>query len=464
MTDILALGAALLVVFIAGGNILFLVALVTKRDGLRILEKAALAFGIGLSAISVEMLAIAMLNLRFNPGLIAAPWLGLIVLNAALFVFRGKGIVNENRRQLNDNSAAAAPLKVILSLMIAAEAAYALFKALIKPLESYDALAIYAIKAKALFTGLSIPSGFFGRLYGFAHPDYPLHIPLSETFIYVFLGSLNDQLVKIIFPLYFFALLAIFFCAVRRFAGSLTALLFTYVLASVPQLNEYAANGYVDLALSFYVFSAAAFLFYWFRDPGSWHNLIISSIMSACAVWTKNEGIMYLGVLLAVMSVFLLTGDKRPFSRRIGSALLWVSVVAAILAPWAYVRASNDLVNTDVGTLVLDPLKLSGRFLDKLGPVLYEFQKQALGPKKWNILWPVLLAALVLRRKIIAGPAGRYAALFLALAVCGYVYIYVSSPLDINFFLSKTWARFLLHFLPVAVYLMAYSLKDDIKV
>jgi hypothetical protein len=34
---------------------------------------------------------------------------------------------------------------------------------------------------------------------------------------------------------------------------------------------------------------------------------------------------------------------------------------------------------------------------------------------------------------------------------------------DVSFFASKTWARFLLDFLPLAVYLLALLLKDDVE-
>jgi hypothetical protein len=49
------------------------------------------------------------------------------------------------------------------------------------------------------------------------------------------------------------------------------------------------------------------------------------------------------------------------------------------------------------------------------------------------------------------------------LALGGYVVFYMISYVDVAFFASKTWARFLLDFLPLAVYLLAVVLKEDIK-
>ena len=58
---------------------------------------------------------------------------------------------------------------------------------------------------------------------------------------------------------------------------------------------------------------------------------------------------------------------------------------------------------------------------------------------------------------------GRYILSIVTLALCGYVAFYMISYVDVVFFASKTWARFMLDFLPLAVYLLAVLLKEDAK-
>jgi len=131
--------------------------------------------------------------------------------------------------------------------------------------------------------------------------------------------------------------------------------------------------------------------------------------------------------------------------------------------PWLWVKHIFGISNSDVGEIGLAG-KDWGRQLSRIFPVIYEFQKQFFGPKKWNILWPAVLLALILNyRKIFRGTQ-RYITIYIMLVIAGYISVYILSPIDINFFLSRTWSRFILHFLPVILYWLAYILKDDVKI
>ena len=143
-------------------------------------------------------------------------------------------------------------LDIFLVFGISFEVVYAFFRALVKPIEAYDAVAIYAIKSKIFYLAGAIPEEFFSRIAAiFPHPDYPLNIPLAQTLGYWSMGVLNDQLIKLIFPLFFVGILALLYFAVRRFAGRTYALVFAFLLASVPQFNAYAANAYLEVPLAF---------------------------------------------------------------------------------------------------------------------------------------------------------------------------------------------------------------------
>lgn len=430
-----------------GFNILRLITF--NKDGLYFPEVAALSLGIGIGFIALQMLLYYFLNIKFGILTIIIPWAALPILNSLLFKKRAgfeKMPGASDERGIGHKA-----LNLILSAGIIFEISYAFFRALVRPIESYDAVAIYAIKSKIFFLAKSIPQGYFSGLGNiFPHPDYPLNIPLFQSFIYLALSSLNDQLVKVIYPLYFLAILALLYCAIRRFAKSTYALLFTFVLASMPQFNAYAANAYLDLPLAFYCFASAIFLFRWFEEKGHARLLVISAVMAGLAGWTKNEGLLYcaVGALIILMS------------GKIRGAVLYAVIIALILAPWIYIKKAYGLVNTDVGEIGLNPLNLL-RQIGKLGPIFYEFQRQVFGPKKWNIFWIAALAAFILNfRKSFSGIL-KFVTIFLALTVSGYIFIYLISPIDIIFFLKKTWSRFLVQFLPIAVYWLALVLRED---
>jgi hypothetical protein len=435
-------------------NILYLI--LPGWKGISCFEGIAISFGLGIGCVTLEMLFFYILNMRFDIGIIALPWIILIAVNFALFLRK------DNKVELfKPETKKFSLLDALLSLGIIFEVSYAFFRALIKPIESYDAVAIYAIKSKIFFLARSIPHDFFaGVANNFPHPDYPLNIPLAETFIYLFLGNLNDQLVKIIFPLYFACILMILYSAVRRFASRTHALIFTFILAAIPQFNAYAANAYLDLPFAFYAFTSALFLFWWFEDRHKVRFIIMSAVMAGLAGWTKNEGLMYCAAYIMLTVIFFLFNFKKISRKDLACFFLYIFIIASILAPWLYIKSVSHLVNTDVGKIGSNIFSVWKESY-KLKPILYEFQRQLFGPKKWNILWIVLAFAIIVNLKDAFRGIGKYAAIFLAFVVSGYVLIYMIAPIDTTFFVKKTWARFLLHFLPVVVLWLSWMLKEE---
>jgi len=417
----------------------------------------------GVGFISLEMFLLYLLKIKFDIMVIILPWLFVLALNVFLMLRK-----NRNSSEISIKFHPIKNIKpnivsVFLSLGIMLEVFYAFFRALIKPMESYDAVAIYAIKSKIFFLAKSIPQDYFSWIAGhFPHPDYPLNIPLFKSFIYIWLGSLNDQLVKIIFPLYFVSCLVILCFAVRRFASRNYSLAFTFILASMPQFNSYAANAYLDLPLACYLFISAVCLFDWFRDKTDIRSLILSAIMAALAGWTKNEGLMYCAAYAFVIFLNVVFSRAGNILKKAVCFTVYIFIILVILAPWFFIRNEYHLVNTDLGSINLDPIYLLKQ-LHRMAPIMYEFQKQVVGPKKWNIFWIAALAALLLNFKKAFRSDLKMVSITLALIICGYVYFYIASPLEIHYFLSKTWSRFLIQFLPICVYWLAMILREDVK-
>ncbi len=462
--QLLNLFISILLAVFFGWNLLSLIRL--GKKGSSVIEDLSLSYGIGLGSLSLEMLVLYLLRAHFNILNMIVPWAIVIVVNAAL-LFRARA----SHAAINDFPGNASPsggqghklLRSFLFFGVTFEVAYAFFRALIKPMESYDAVAIYAIKSKIFFLAKAIPEDFFTRLAPiFPHADYPLNLPLAETFIYTCLGQLNDQLVKIIFPLYFVCILVVIYFAIARIASRTYALLFTFILASVPQFNAYAANAYLEVPLAFYCFASALFLFEWLADTKKGSSLIISAVMAGLAGWTKNEGLMYCGLNVFLIPIFFIF-DRRGISvKHAVSLFFYCAIIFLILAPWLWIKSSCHLVNSDIGRISINPAGIF-KELYKLKPIAYEFQKHLFGPKKWNILWIIVLVAFIFNcRRAFAGPR-KYITIYIGLVVAGYIFFYMISPLDIAYFLSKTWSRFLLHFLPIVIYWLAVILKEEVK-
>ena len=415
----------------------------------------------GLGFVSLEMLVLYFLRLQFTLTNIFLPWGVLLIFNAILF-FR-------NKERIVCTKEAARPeaehkfIKIFLIFAITFEIVYAFFRTLIKPLEAYDAIAIYGIKSKIFYLASSIPHDFFSSLaLHFPHADYPLNLPLSETLLYVFMGNFNDQMMKIIFPLYFIAILIIVYFGIRRFASSTYSLLFTFLLASVPQFNAYATNGYLDLPLAYYCFVSASFLFLWFKNTEDVHFLSISASFVALAGWTKNEGLMYCGANILLILIFFIFNARAISPKKMLIYLIsYAGIVFIMSMPWILIKMGAHLVNDEMSLSNLTASYLSKQY-HKIGPIIYEFQKQIFGPKKWNILWIVAIFALVFRHKSILKKNIRYISIAIFLAISGYVLSYLVSCAEIHYAVRTTWSRFLIHFLPIIIYWLANILKEDI--
>lgn len=458
MTQPVLLLISLVAVTFIGANVLYIIS--DRKLKLALPETIAISYGLGLGSISLEMLVFYILKLQFSVEALLAPWLILVVVNSMICFGQGGRLRQDEPARFSASKLR--PLDVLFVLGISLETLYALFRAVIKPIESYDAIAIYAIRSKIFFLAKSIPQDYFSAIARlFPHADYPLNIQLSETFLYMSMNGLNEQLVKVIFPMFFAAILCVFYFSVRRFASRTYALIFTFVLASIPHFNNYATNAYLEVPLAFYIFVSGVSLLRWIED-GSWGALLLSAVTAALAGWTKNEGLMYCIIFITLVFWSVISKRKGVSKKDIFSAAAYSGIILCILLPWALVKSRWNIVNDEIALSNLNPANLA-RQLHKLGPVFYELQKQVFGPKKWNIFWPVAIAAFLLNIRSAVAMPQRYITAAIIMALGGYVIFYMISYVDVVFFASKTCARFLLDLLPLAAYLLAVILKDDIK-
>ncbi len=419
-----------------------------RRDILPFKEKIALSYPLGIGLVTIEMAVLSFLGVEFSRTSILAWWSPLFIIALILHSI-GKGKSQATARRENVRFSL---LEKFFIFGISFETLYTFFRALIKPIESYDAVAIYAIKSKIFYLAKAIPKDFFRNLKDFVpHIEYPLLLPLSETYFYVFFGSLNDLLVKIIFPLYYLSILTVVYFVLRRLASRKTSLLATFLLATIPQLSAYGTNGYADIILTFYYSASFFYLSLWMKNKNGGF-LALSFIFSILSIWTKTEALMLSAATLAVMAIYIITEGRS--SIKIGiSYILGLSMVVTL---YLYMREQLGLkLHGDfAGAAQLD--------IKKIPSILYEYQRQFFGPKKWNIIWVVFLALFCINLKNAFSRNMRFVTFSILLAFSGYATVYMMLPQEgLAWHLSTTGSRFLIHFVPVVVLWVALSLKEN---
>lgn len=418
-------------------------------------EALALSYGIGIAAASIQMALVSLFGMSFS-ALSVVLWFLPVILASVLLNFK-----NAKNFGFNKTSIKLKDLSLLEKFFVGAisfEVLYAFFRTFIKPMESYDSIAIYAFKSKIFYLSKMIPPDFFKSFANFVpHIEYPLLIPLAEAQFYTFLGSLNDLLVKIIFPLYYVALLTISYSISRRFLNRKAALLFTFLLATIPQVTDFATNGYADIPFAFYCSVSFFYLYLWLKDKKK-AILALSFIFSVFAIWTKTEGLLFAVINAAVIIICM---AKERDVRLIGVIYALMSLLAVIV--YVLILQSAGLaVNSDfTGTQVSMASKIITGF-NRIPAILYEYQIQFFGPKKWNIVWVLFIMGLVLRFKKIFLKEIFPVTLVIFLIFSGYsiVYMLSSAPQGFGWHLSTSGSRLFLHFVPIVVLWLALMFKE----
>jgi hypothetical protein len=301
---------------------------------------------------------------------------------------------------------------------------------LFQPLWAYDAWAQWTPKAKSfvLFDGLN------ARYFQTTAPnsDYPILVPALEAIDFRFMGGFATQVLHLQF-----------FLLIVGYAGALFELLlpraraiFVWALVATvvvaPSLGIQAAYALADVPLAVFFSLGGLFAWIWLEeeDLGA---LALFALFSAAAVASKNEGLLFVGTLFAVVLVL------SVFGRAWRAALLTVAAGAVALVgivPWRLWARSHHLTNYYAG---------SALHLDRIGRVptsAARLLRESFDPTSWLALLPLAVVAAVLawvyggaRR----GPLMVFAVL--ALSFIELVLIYWATSLPFDYDLNTTARR-----------------------
>ena len=443
----------ILVTSFAGFNI---AAACDKKCVLGKLELAGLSYLFGIGAISIEIFLFYISGIKLTTFYIILPWLILSIVNIPRYKVMVNSLTGSNisRRTIFEKA---------LIAMIALLIAYAFLMAMVRPIESYDSVAIWSMKAKILYLTRPVPSGFFTALkakFAGAHPDYPLLVPLSEVWFYIFRNNFNDLLVKVIFPLNFTAFLALFYAFLKKALSNRTlALTFTFMLSSIRQFSNYATNGYADLQMAVYASLTFLALYLWIRDKGDAY-LLVAFFSCVFAFWTKNEGAVVLLGFILVLALHIFGKIKNSKSAIGGyrNAIVAAAILGILLMAWSLFKVKMGLQNDIVNAQVFTRYSISNAF-GRLAAIFYEYQRQAFGIKYWNLAWVLFILASVFGSRKLFSEERRYVTIPIFFILLCYTVIYLITPQDLVWHLRKSASRLLIHILPLALFYVALETR-----
>jgi hypothetical protein len=352
-------------------------------------------------------LALAIVGVRWNVWNVTLP----AVVIAIVSVWRGLSSPRSGAQ-------ARKPAPHVVDLLtLVTVAAYALYATVARVWE-WDFWAIWGLKARVFFEAHTIDWRFLeSRWNDFAHPDYPLLLPLNYDYAALLAGGWSDRWLGVFNVAFGIALLLIVREILARETTPLIASAITFAATG------FALSGFIGLAEApLIAFAAAAILFLrravLYDDRAAmWHGAILAGF-AAC---TKNEGTALLLTLLVALAL-----SKPRLAWRLWPAL-------AITVPWLAMRALHrlptDLAQGSFVTRVLHRLP-------HLGAVAMLLIRNLHTP--W--LWAVILVALLVVPHALR-VRERFVLLVFAIQVAIYVITYLGTPWSIEWQVATSWPR-----------------------
>jgi hypothetical protein len=260
-----------------------------------------------------------------------------------------------------------------------------------RPLLPWDAWSQWATKARVWYE--------YGRLAPFVSPSvwfkatdamrfvdmnsgYPGTVPLLQVWTNLWLGHWDESLMSTPWIAVATAFGFGFYAQLRRAgAAPASAMLFTYLVLSIPFLNIHMAiAGVVDLFVATAYGMAAMSLWQWTRTRER-ADLVLAAIMAAVCAAAKTEGTLW--------ALTLVPGMVVAINRRVG---LWLVAFLAALALLYLALGPNEIT--------LFRYALRTRFTNVSLPLLQHMFVM----DNWHLLWYGAVVVLVLRARRLFAP------------------------------------------------------------
>jgi len=286
----------------------------------------------------------------------------------------------------------------------------------------WDGLMVWEIKARiAFYNGGGLPADYFTdpqRVW--SHPDYPLLVPMLETWVYMWLGRADQSFARVVFPFFYMAALFLLYSGVseltgKRWAGLLTAaMLFFVPFVTVGYFSVF--TGYADFPLAVFYLAAAVCLFRYLRDSAR-SRLLLFAIYAGALPWTKHEGnILWICIVAVAAWEFIRRGGIRL-------AFLAAAPGLAVIVGWRIAMISmkaaksRDFVPLTIANVIGNA--------NRIGTILHYLIGELCSLNDWSLLWilfPIALLLLAARGKARLGSRlGSMVYIPLMLYACVYL-------------------------------------------
>jgi hypothetical protein len=325
----------------------------------------------------------------------------------------------------------------------------------------WDGLLVWEAKARfAFLSGNVLPAHYFHISRAFTHPEYPLGIPFTELWLYIWMGEAHQMWIKTVFATFYatgviqLAIISARLTGQPRL-GCLVAISFFLVPTEIAGLGS-AASGYADFPLGVAYLTAIGYLLFFLREPSTTHNFRIYAVSLAMLPWLKREGLI-LWLIAAVAGVAIILIRRKPRA--------WLATLAPgfiILLAWAFylrgLRLETPPEFFPVSLTLL--LKNAGRLL-ATGQALLE---EVIKPEVWGVFWLLATVAVISLLARLRNLASATLLWTVIVPILAYSSIYIfSTAADYVVHIKLSLPRLLIQLVPVFWLAIALAIARKTK-
>ncbi len=366
---------------------------------------AGLAYMLGVAGLGVALTLVLVAGIPFSLATILLT--GLVLAGVGVLVGRRLGrprpVLGAGPRRIALAGAALAALVVVYL--------EALFRAArLSGLYAFDAWSFWVPKAKAIYFFGGLDEQFFSEL---PNATYPPLVPALEASAFHFMGSPDAVTLHVQF--WFF--LAGFVAAVAGLLATRVpvVLLWSFVLLALvsPRVVGRTLEPQADFILDYLFGLAALLVVLWLLERQPW-QLASAALFLGAMMLTKREG-QLLAVCVVAAALVASRRDWRSAWPRLGLA----SACAILLAlPWRIWYVSHDLT----GELPESGVTRLFDTLERVWPSFQSVLSAAFSMDLWTVVFPLVIAAIVLAFIAGARVLPVFATLVYAFALAGFTW------------------------------------------
>jgi hypothetical protein len=328
-----------------------------------------------------------------------------------------------------------------------------IFRSLTDPHGSWDAWAIWNMRARFIFRGGDKWTEAFSSIYSWSHPDYPLLIPGNIARIWNYMGSETPVAPVSIALLFTLSTVTLTVSSISHIRSHSQGFLAGLVLLGIGDFTRCGADQCADVPFGFFVLATLVLFFLYERVPeGGFRFVVLSGIMAGFSAWTKNEGLLL--ITSVIIAHFIIAFPMKGWKTYVLELTSFMAGLLPILIVIGYfkilIAPPNDLFAGQGVKLTIQRLGDFSRYLAVGSSFIAAFFEIV---QVRIVILPICLLFLGL-----SCPKQYRLSIYISLIVLfimllGYFMVYIVTPRDLVWHLRTSLRRLFLQLLPTVIFI-----------